>query len=260
MNSFRPNENRLGRRRLLAATALALLLLLADVLSGGVLRHALRGAAGAVWEVGAGGFSRIGASGFFMTRASLAAQNAALSAQVEKLQQNAAAYSAAEAENEQLRALAHLASLSPGITAPVISSYQASPFGTFAIGAGTADGVHGGALVLSPDGYAVGRVSDASPRQSLVVGIFAPGQSIDVVIHGVPLTLKGQGGGVASGEAPRASAISVGDAALAPGLGELPVGVVGYVADSPASASTRILARVPTDLGALTYLYVETAR
>ncbi len=258
MNSFPQSDSRRRRRRLFAATVLVIFLFVADLVSGGKLRALVRESASVAWQSVSRVGQAVGQSGFFSSRAALAHENAALQATIAHLQDRAAAYSAVEAENAQLRALVHLSAAAPGITAPVTSSFRASPYGTFTIGAGSADGIQKGALVLTPDGFAIGRISDVAAHQSLVVGLFAPGETLDVVINGIPMSLHGEGGGQATGEAPRASAISVGDPVFAPSLGGKSVGIVGNVQGSQASASTKLFVRVPVNLASLLYIYVET--
>lgn len=259
MNSYRPNDRR-ARRRLLAATVAIVLLFLIDLIFGGVLRTSVRIGTNFLWRAGSAAGTSIAHSGLFATRSGLARQNAALQDTVAQLQDRAAAYTVLSAENQQLRALVHLAENAPGITAPVISSFRTSPYGTFLIGAGTADGVRTGALVLTSDGFVIGHVADVSGRSALVIGLFAPGQTIDVLIRGIPVGLKGEGGGKAAGDAPRGVPIVEGDVVVAPSLGQRPVGIVGSVQGSEASAATKLLVRVPVNLEALSFVYVETAQ
>lgn len=258
MNSYRPNDKR-GRRRLLVATVVVAALFLADLLTGGAIRAALNTVGSAMWSATRSLSAGVTQSGIFSTKASLARQNAALQAQIAQLQNKAAAYTAVETENQQLRSLVHLAAVASGTTAPVISSFAASPYGTFLIGAGSSDGVQKGTLVATPDGFLIGRVADVSARSALVVGIFAPGQRIDALVDAIPVILSGRGGGTASGEAPRGATISVGDIVTAPSLGQRPIGVVGSVQGNAASASTKLMVRTPVNLESLQFVYVETA-
>ena len=253
MNSYRRNDNRGSRGSLAAATALVIFLLLANMISGG----ALSGMARKLTADLAPAAAHLDPGRFFATRASLAAQAASLQRQLDQLQGIQASYAAAQAQNQALAALVHLAQAKPGVAAPLVSSFTASPYGTFEIGAGSSQGVAAGALVVGPSGYALGKVSQASAGQSLVVSLFAPRASIDGLVDGLPLSLEGDGGGVAEADAPHDAAIKPGDVVVSPSLGQKPIGVVGSVQGSEASASTHVLVRVPDDLETLQYIYVE---
>jgi rod shape-determining protein MreC len=244
------------KSRLVATTILVVVLFLIDVISGGKLRASVRvfGSMISTWSGQAG--ATFTGSGFFTSRAALESQNRTLSEQVAQLQGRAAALSAVQEENDQLRAIVHLAAKSPGVTAPVVSSLEASPYGTFLIGAGSQDGIAVGNLVLSEDGFVIGRVNDTSARQSLVSELFAPNATVSATVNAVPISLSGQGGGNARANVLRSAAIAIGDIAIAPGLGERPVGIVGQVASSSASASQDVYVRTPLNLSSLQFVYV----
>ncbi|HWP61008.1 MAG TPA: rod shape-determining protein MreC [Candidatus Paceibacterota bacterium] len=258
MNSYRQNDQR-ARRRLLIATAIVVLLVVFDLVSGGMVRHVVRRAVEPIWGGVSSALGHIGTD-LFSTRASLAAQNAALKAQVTALQQDGVQVSALEAENAQLRSLVHLAAAAQGIAAPVVSSFTSSPYGTFTIGVGSSGGVTKGALVLTADGFVIGRVSDVSTHDALVTETFAPGQSIDVIVDGVPVSLKGAGGGEAEGQIPASVTVATSGVAVAPSLGQRPVGIVGSAMQNSDNAYQRVLVRIPSNLNSLSYVYVETTR
>lgn len=249
-----------SRRRLIAASLIAVLLFAADFVSGGALRVVVRTASGAVWQAGARIEHAVAGSGFFATRAQLAAENADLRAQLERYMEKATAAEALAQENDQLRALTHLAAEVPGITAPIVSSFRTSPYGTFFVGAGTADGVAQDDLVATPDGFVIGRVSDASSHTALVNQIFAPRAKLDVLAGKVPLSLTGEGGGNARGTAPREAAIAAGDIVTAPSLGGRAVAVVGSVTSDPSDAESVIMVRAPSNLTTLQFVYIMHTR
>ncbi len=259
MNSYRRNESS-GLRPVAVATLVVAILFFINLFSGGAVAARVREFGSVMWQHGSAVISGIANSGGFSSRAALAQENAALRAEVAQLQGVSAANNATQAENEQLGALTHLATSLPGITAPVISSFRASPYGTFMIGAGSSDNVQKGALILTPDGFVIGRVADVAAHTALVSELFAPHQSLDVVVDAIPLSLQGEGGGVASAQAPHAAAIAMGDSVVAPALGQRPVGVVGNVDSNPASPSTNVLVRLPTNIESLSFVYVETVQ
>lgn len=262
MNLYRQNKS--PNRRLLAATALVIFLFIVDVLTGGSIRHSVRGGAVVVarWT------SRVGASivgsGIFATRASLEAQNRALAEELAQFEERAGGYEALRLENEQLRALVHLVENSPdgvqGVTAPIVSSVRSSPYGTFLIGAGASDGIARGSFVLTSGGFVVGKVTDTGAYTSVVAEIFAPGASIEGIVGGAAVSLVGSGGGNARAKVPRALSISVNQPVVAPELGARPIGIVGSIASSSASASQDIFIVLPVNLSSLEYVYILPVR
>lgn len=258
--SYRATQTNLDRRRLIFATVIVVIVFAADFLSGGMIRGVLRSVTSTIWSAVSRAEERVMANGFFSSRAQLASANAALQAQITQYQGKLAAADATAAENEQLRTLSHLVAQSPGITAPVISSVRTSPYGTFLIGAGSADGVEKGALVQSGDGYVIGKVSDTSARTALVDQLFAPRQTVETQIAGVPVTLSGEGGGNAIGRAPRGAKISVGDVVTAPSMGGKPIGIVGSVTSDAADAFSAVEVRAPANFTTLRFVYVITAK
>lgn len=256
--SYRGAEAADARRRLVLATGLVVALFLADLVTGGMIRNLIRSGTGLVWGIGARIERSVAGTGFVSSRTSLAAQNEVLRSQLAQYESRVAAASVAVAENELLRGMAQLAAHTPGITAPITSSLKASPYGTFFVGAGAADGIVHGTLVLSGSGYVLGRISDVGTHSALVDQLFAPGNEIDGLASGVSLTLVGEGGGNAVARAPRGAAISVGDVVFSPSLGSRPIAIVGSVAADPADAYTLVFVRTPANIAALQFVYIVT--
>lgn len=248
MNSFRQSDR--GRLGLLLATLVAAL-----VLATHVGTPQLRGAAVSVYGTVERVRSVLDIRSFFTGRATLLAENTSLKAQLSSYQARDAIYQVTQAENDSLRSLVHLAS-SPVSAARVVSSFDASPYGTFFIDAG-ATAVHPGYLVEA-QGFVLGIIS-ASERPSLVRSIFAPGIKTEALIHGIPVILEGRGNGNARAEAPRESKIRVGDTVTAPSLGGKPVGVVGALESNASSATIRILIRIPVDTDSLRFVSVSSS-
>jgi cell shape-determining protein MreC len=259
-NNFSYRSPRGGHNRVLwTSTLFVILVLLVDVVSGGRVHSLARSGAAAVTRSLGTITSSIGGSGFFTSRASLEAQDQALTEQLAQYQERAAGYSALQAENAQLRTLSNLAQTAPGITAPVVSSVISSPYGTFLIGAGSVDGIVRGALVLTSGGFVVGKVSDVGPHTSTVSELFAPGASVNAVIHGTPIPVIGSGGGNAHASMPRGVAVQDNDIVSAPEFGQRPIGFVGAVASSSAQAAQDVYIRLPGSLGALQFVYVVSS-
>ncbi|PIR82828.1 hypothetical protein COU20_00185 [Candidatus Kaiserbacteria bacterium CG10_big_fil_rev_8_21_14_0_10_59_10] len=253
-NSFRQNS---GRGKLLAATMLALLVIGGDALSGGAVRVAVRDLAASVFER-TRPIATLEVGELFATRRALLQENATLRDTLRRLEDGENARRAALAENEALRAIARIAEDEDrhGIGAPVLASHAASPYGTFIIGAGRAQGVAVGSIVLTGGGFLLGAVTDAGERASTVRSLFAPGNTVSVVIGDAQILAEGRGGGNARAEAPRDANIEVGDVAHVPSFGGRPVALVGAVEVEPASASATVFLRTPSNIDTLHYVYV----
>ena len=249
---------------MLAATALVIFLFILDLLTGGFLRHTLRRATVVISQWSAQVGSSITGTGMFSTRASLEAQNRSLAEELAQFEERAGGYEALREENEQLRALVHLANSSPlsaqGVTAPVVSSVRTSPYGTFLIGAGAQDGIVRGSLVLTGGGFVVGKVTDMGAHTAVVSEIFAPGSAVEAQVGGAPISAVGSGGGNARAKVPRALSFTVNQPVTAPELGQRPIGIIGSIASSSASASQDLFIVLPVNLGSLTYVYILPVR
>ena len=257
MNWYQQNRQKRQRRNLLLATFAVVILFALNYFTGGLVARPLRSIGSTLWRGSNVALTDVAASGVFATKAGLAKQNQTLRQQLAALQERSDAYQALEAENEQLRSLVHLAESAAGITAPVVSSFKTSPYGTFYIGAGALDGVQKDAIVLSAEHFVVGRVTDVSAHQALVTEMFAPQTHIEVLIGSVPVTLTGKGGGNAEGDAPRGSSIATSTAAVAPSLGGRTIGIVGKAEGDTASASVKVYVRSPVNLEQLLFVYVQ---
>lgn len=247
------------RRRLLIATVIVLLVFSFDILSGGLVRALARGTGSTMWGVGSAIGSSISGTGLLSSRRALQEENTALKQQLAQLRVRDASFQVLMKENASLRALARLPESSPGITAPVISSVSASPYGTFLIGAGIEHGVKKGDLVAlsnGSDALVIGRVDDARKKSSLVMFVFAPNARIEGTLRGAPIAIEGQGGGNARSDAPRGLTIEIGDPVIAPSLGGRAIGIVGKVDSDPARTFQKVYIGLPVGLSEVSFVYV----
>jgi len=277
MNLFRQNNFLQGRwtprsglpvrgtqtgRRIFTATIVVCALILVDAFSGGTVRSLVRQAGSLVWRWGVSIERAIYESGFFRTRRGLIAENLALTEQIAQFQERSAAYRVLKDENRSLREMLRVAeaargtSKESGITAPIVSSFRASPYGTFQVGAGTADSVSPGNLVLSAENFVIGRVWSADAHTSLVKEIFAPNTLSDAVLHGIGVAVVGQGGGNAKTDVPREADIAIGDPVVSAIFGSRAIGVVGNVSVDSGSAYKRVQIYLPVNLAVLQFVYI----
>ena len=157
----------------------------------------------------------------------------------------------------RFRNLNILAQTTPGLAAPITSSIVSSPYGTFTIGAGSADGVAQGSLVLTADGFVIGKVTQVQAHQSLVDEVFASGAQTPVSIDGSAVVATGQGG-EAQAEVPHGITVSQNDPVTAPEYGGRPIGIVQHVDSNPANAQQAVYIALPVSLASLQFVYVTS--
>lgn len=243
---------------LFVAVGIATVLLFGvDTLTDGIVRSYSRTLSAVVWS----GVSRAGSSldhtGYFATRRKLVEENERLQSTIALYEEQSARYRALEVQNESLRDMVSLVeSERDGVTVRVLSSFRASPYGTFVIGAGERDGIAQGDIVLTPGGFALGRVSSLDAHTATVDALFSPGNSVEVIVGNVAFPVEGRGGGNARAEIPRGAEIAVGDAAIAPSFGGRVTGVIGSIESASSSATQTVFLRLPHSLDSLRFVYV----
>lgn len=239
-----------------AATVVALVVILADLWSDGFVRSQVR--VGAAW-MGSGArvvLEWVANTGLVSSRRTLAKENSALRATITVLEERTALYAVLEEENTALRSMLSLPPRERGVTAPIVSSYRASPYGTILIGAGENGGIVEDSLILSGSGFVIGTVTDSAPTNSLVTTFFAPGNMTYALVSGVAVTVEGKGGDNARAEAPRHAKIAPGDIVVAPEYGGRPIGIIGEVVSESGDASQQLFIRLPVNLASLRFVYV----
>ncbi len=233
----------------------AVLIVLLNIALGGRISALVRDIVGPVEAAGGKVGSVITQSGYFTTRSQLEAQITALQAEVQQNQLQAAAYEAVQQQNQSLSSLEHLAQTSQGLAAPITSSIVSSPYGTFTIGAGSADSVASGNLVLTSDGSVIGKIVQVQDHQSMVEQLFASGVQTPVTIDGSAVVASGQGG-QAQAEVPHGITVAVGDPVLAPQYEGRSIGIVEHVDSNPANAQEAVYIALPVSLASIQYVYV----
>ncbi|MEK7134102.1 MAG: rod shape-determining protein MreC [Patescibacteria group bacterium] len=260
--SYRPpHARRSGRRSLITVTFFVILVVLADWALGGAIRVQVRSLSATVTQWGLAIGDSIVNTGFFSSRRAEARKNQILTEKVAQCEERAVGYDVLKTENDELRAMLRVVgSVSGegqgGITAPIASSIRSSPYGTFLVGAGAADGIAKGALVLTGGGFVVGTITDVGTHISTVTEIFAPGATIDAAINSATVPVFGYGGGNARMKLPRSLFVETDDIVFAPGFEQRAIGVVGAIASSSANASQDVYVHLPVNLGSLRYVYI----
>ena len=249
------NSSRSDRTRLFFATIAVLVLFIGDIFTGGALRNVMRSAVLSLSGATSAAAAAVVTSGVFASSHALEIENQDLKQKLAALEARDTQLVVNELSRSELESLAHIATGTPGISVPIVSSLIASPYGTFLIGAGTLEGVQTGNAVLLPDGYAIGRVSEVRSHTAVVEEIFAQGIITDARIGSTQVKVTGSGGQNAYAQAPRGALVQTGDIVIAPSLVR-PIGVVGSVASSSAEAYQEVYIRIPDNVGAAQYVFV----
>lgn len=263
-NLYRQNNRSHGLRRIVAATALVGLLFIGDLLSHGAIRTLVRSGVASTQYAAHRIWNAVDHLGVFAARASLARENADLKIQLQDLQLKAAAFDALSAQDQELRALAHVAAAHPrGVTASILSPFFSSPFGTFTIGAGAADGISVGDTVLmsaetgDAGSFVIGTIQETGAHTALVSEVFSPKERTQVRLNGSESTLEE--GNVNGGhlQIPRGISVAVGDIVTSPAYGNRPVGVVRSVVSDPSQPYSHVYVSLPVSPAARQFVYVE---
>lgn len=242
-NSYGRGRERSSARRLLTiSTVFALLLFVGDFLSHGTVRGLVRSEVGAVWSA-AGSSTQSG-------------NVAGLEARVAQLENERSQWLATSDENQTLKSMVHLARTSSGISAPIVSRGDTNPFGTFVIGIGSLDGATLNAVVVAPDGFVLGRISEVDAHTSLVRELFAPDLTIAATLKSAAIQLQGRGAGNARGQLPREATTTPGEVIRSAVVGNRPIGVVGAIVPDPGNAFQEVYVRTPDAVDALRIVYV----
>jgi rod shape-determining protein MreC len=226
-----------------------------DRISGGAVRGYARQGGGAVWAAASAATGAVSGSGALHTKRGLVTENAELREAIVTLDEQALRFEALQEENETLRALLGLAD-EEGVTVPILSSFDSSPYGTFRIGGGAAAGLEEGSIVLTPGGFVLGSITFVSPRTATVEAFFAADKEIEMLVNDVPFVSKGRGGGNARGEIPRDAIVAVNDVVSIPAFGGRPAGIIGKFESASSSAYTTLFIRTPANLDSLRYVHV----
>lgn len=251
------NGRRQGRKLLLAVSILAVAIFGVDAILGGLIRSGVQNVASSIWRMSASAVDASESSGVFTSRQSLARENISLRAQVASLKSLKLTNVVLTEENASLK---EISGLTEGINSSksfeVLSYVDASPYGTFIINGGSAEGVVAGSLVLAEGGVLIGTIDRVGTHSSQVYGILAPGREIVGRIgNTTAVTIYGRGSGNGVLQIPRDTFVEEGDLIYYE-AGNLIVGEVGVISSSSADAEKTLFIRVPLNLYGVRFVTV----
>ncbi len=219
---------------------------------------------------------------YFVSKNALLNENAALHMQVTALQLTSADYDALTAENQELKSMlgrneigvstlvttgsstAPTISVTPPnatdrILARILAKPPQSPYDTFVLDAGSADGVLLGRKVFMSDTLLVGIITDVTPHTALVTLFSADGQKTTAENSrtGASFELDGQGGANFALIVPKDTDILWGDTFVYPALSSEIMASVYYV-DTPSGSSFKtIYLRITQNIFSAQWVFVE---
>lgn len=199
------------------------------------------------------------------------AENERLSEENRQLRDQMVDYDRIKTENEAFQDLRNIEEDNPTFTyasAFVIGRDPLEQFGGFTIDQGTLQGVETGDVVISDDGYLVGRVLDAGPTSSKVMSILQPGSYVACIVSRTRDSgnLNGDSAYAAAGQCvlenlSRDTLAVVGDEVITTGLGgefppDIRVGTVSELVPEESGKSTIAVIEPGADINNTKHVFV----
>ncbi|MDO8565523.1 MAG: rod shape-determining protein MreC [bacterium] len=198
-------------------------------------------------------------SGFFHTQTFLLAENARQKERLASLEIELSSVSASREQENHLLALLGRDTESLGITAAVLTHPPQTPYDILTIDAGEKDGVTLGALVILPEGSAVGEVLEVFGGLSKIKLFTSSGMKTNAVLerNNMPVVLEGTGAGNFRVVVPRDTAVEIGDKILSADLSARLVGIVEDSTFEPTASFQEVLARSPANIFNLRFVLIK---
>ena len=178
--------------------------------------------------------------GSFHERTKLVGERDALAGEVEALRARERALT--EQLSDLSRLIGERGDILTDIPAAVLMRPPVSPYDSYVIDAGTADGVAVGAYASGPGGVPLGTIESAEKHTARLVLFSASGRVTEgwAGSERTPITLHGEGAGAFVAQVPQGTNLAQGDAVIVPGFGSAPVGVVKTLESDPSSPFTEV--------------------
>lgn len=213
-----------------------------------------------IWKSESSLFSWLGSMGeLARSKASLIAENESLRSELSAREGATILLDSTQRENEELKALLGRKGAKNDVVGVVISRPPASPYDTFVIDIGSADGVKVGAKVYAGGSVLIGDIAEVFGKTSKVSLFSAPGRAVQVLLgpSHKEVDAVGRGGGNFTAKVPVGVAVEKGDTLELSQLRNHVFGVVqDIVADSTDSLQT-IMFKAPVNLSELRLVQVE---
>ena len=215
-----------------------------------------------------GGFQNV--TGFFSFKSALVSQVSSLQNQITTLELKQTDYDAVVKENQDLKNLYGRSDSNIGmetasgingrILARVLSAPPQSPYDTFVLDAGSANGLSVSNKVYISDTILIGEIGSVTDKTSIVNLFSKSGMTNSLTLSrtGAVYDVKGLGGANMSVEVPKDADILWGDVFEYPNLKTSVVGSVYYIDQSAQSSFKNIFIRVPGNVFQTKWVMVDT--
>lgn len=237
---------------------MVVLILALEFVSGGLVSGVVSRSASLVWSSLYRGAQNAEALGIFHSKEALVTENKHLQETVDALNAFAIENELLKSENEELKHLLNATGtpVARSQVVPVVSALGISPYTTFTLAAGSADGVAVGARVEGPGTMAVGAVVKVTEHTALVEPYIKGGQKIDVTIgNSAGVTLVGSGLGTGIVALPRGNTFATGTPVYL-GTSQTVIGEVVHQESGDADALQRLFVALPFDPQALRFMRI----
>jgi cell shape-determining protein MreC len=213
-----------------------------------------------IWQARASvALSFSGVGSYFQTHRSLEEENERLRVQVRRSSLTALERDLLAEENNDLKELMGRQRFEQTTLAAILARPTVSPYDTFIIDVGEADGIRRDELVIADGIVVIGFVEEVFTHTSRVLLFSAPGISHEVLIgpNATPAEAVGQGGGNFRTELPRGLEIKEGDPVVIPSIDTEIFGVVGKIIVSASEPFQEILFTNPINMNDIRYVEVS---
>jgi cell shape-determining protein MreC len=249
-----------NRSKFIIVISLYILLSIVGFLFGSGFRRVVWSIARPVWATKTFvGTPFVSIKNYFLFKNDLIAKNLSLEEQNATLLLKETDYDLVVKENDNLKnELGRTTNIRKTVAA-VLSKPPRSPYDTMIIDVGKEDGVDIGSKVYAGGNIIIGLISNVAPNTSVVTLFSSNGQKIDSSISrtGETFSLLGSGGQNFKVQVPTDTDILWGDEFIYPSINSSILGNVYYIDTDTEASFKTIYIRIPTNVFALSYVYVE---
>lgn len=195
---------------------------------------------------------------FFNSQEKLWEENTTLKEKVSSLELTVLSLSRGQTQEDILLKLAGRKQEPNAIIATVLTHPPQTPYDIIIIDAGSNDSVTLGSRVTLPEGPVLGTVSEIFPKSAKVNLFSSSGNKTNAILErgNVPITLVGTGGGNFKIDLPHYIAVEKQDRILSASITSHLVAIVGDVNVKPTDSFKEVLAKSPTNIFNIRFVFV----
>jgi len=195
---------------------------------------------------------------YFTSRNSLEAENESLKESLLEANMKVVDEQQVALQNQQLQALLGRPNTMHSIVAGILSRPNQSPYDTFTVDAGTAEGAAVGDVILAGTDIPVGTITSIYNHTSRITLYSSSGNTVNVLVgnNHVAAQATGQGGSNFIIKIPRGVPVSVGDSIIAPGITVRVFGTVAKIDLAPNDSFQTIYFNLPININELQFVEI----